>query len=134
MRSITDKETVFEFIAAINNHDVDQLTGIMSDDHIFIDGAGEKYAGKPGMKEGWKQYFQMFPDYRIEIIDTTGNEAVIGLFGYAEGTYKNKKDDYNSNFWKNPAAWKATVENGKIKCWQVYCDYTRLQKIIDRNP
>lgn len=32
-----------------------------------------------------------------------------------------------------PAAWKAIVENGKIKVWQVYADWTEGLKIIDED-
>ncbi|MGB2864821.1 MAG: hypothetical protein WBC05_15955 [Sedimentisphaerales bacterium] len=31
------------------------------------------------------------------------------------------------------AAWKAIVENGKIKFWQVYADWTEGCKIIDED-
>jgi ketosteroid isomerase-like protein len=130
---MTNTEIVNSFIQAINDHDVDKIYDLMTDDHIFIDRYGDKHIGKTGMKEGWKQYYSMFPDYQVEIIDVTENESIIGLFGYASATYKNIKDERNSNFWKTPAAWKAIVEDKKIKYWQVFCDYTRLQAIIDKN-
>jgi len=85
------------------------------------------------MKNGWIKYFEMFPDYLIEITDYTENETIIGLFGYADATFKNKKDELNSNYWRIPAAWKAIVKDQKIKYWQVFCDYSRLQKIIENN-
>jgi hypothetical protein len=105
----------------------------MSDDHIFIDGSGGKHIGKIDMKEGWQNYYQMFPDYSVDITDIVDDTLVIGLFGYASGTYKINKNKTNSNFWKTPAAWKVIVENKKIKHWQVFCDYTRLMEIIKKN-
>jgi ketosteroid isomerase-like protein len=130
---MTDKEIVLAFVKAINDHDVNKIYDLMPDDHIFIDGYGDKHVGKKGMKEGWQNYYQMFPDYIVEITDIIESKSVIGLFGYASATYRNIKDKTNSNFWKTPAAWKAIVKNKKIKHWQVYCDYTRLQKIIDKS-
>jgi ketosteroid isomerase-like protein len=129
---MTNTEIVNSFIQAINDHDVDKIYNLMSDDHIFVDGYGDKHVGKTGMKEGWQQYYKMFPDYKVEIKDVTKNESIIGLFGYASATYKNIKEERNSNYWKTTAAWKAIVENKKIKYWQVFCDYTRLQAIIDK--
>ncbi len=129
---MTNAEIVNSFIQAINDHDVDKIYNLMSDDHIFVDGYGDKHVGKNGMKEGWQQYYSMFPDYKVEITDITENESIIGLFGYANATYKNIKDERNSNFWRTPAAWKAIVEHKKIKYWQVFCDYTKLQAILDR--
>ena len=85
------------------------------------------------MKEGWQNYYQMFPDYNIEITDSIESDSIVGLFGYASGTWKTSNEKTNINFWKTTAAWKAIVENQKIKLWQVYCDYSDLFRIIDKN-
>jgi ketosteroid isomerase-like protein len=128
-----NKAIVIRFVKAINNHDVNEIINLISEDHIFIDAMDHKSVGKKGMKEGWKGYFELFPDYQIEISDIIENESVIGLFGYASATYKNLTNKFNSNFWRIPASWKAIVENNKIKHWQVYCDYSNLFKIIEKN-
>ncbi len=130
---MTQKEIVLAFIDAINDHDVDKIYDLMPDDHIFIDGSGGKHEGKNDMKDGWKNYYNMFPDYRLEITDIIESNSVIGLFGYASGTYNLNNGMTKDNFWKTPAAWKAIVENQKIKLWQVYCDYTKLMEIIKNN-
>jgi ketosteroid isomerase-like protein len=129
----SNKAIVIRFVKAINDHDVNEIVNLMSQDHIFIDATDNKSVGKKGMKEGWKGYYELFPDYLIEISDIIGNDSVIGLFGYASGTYKNLTNRLNSNFWRTPASWKAIVENKKIKHWQVYCDYSNLFKIIEKN-
>jgi ketosteroid isomerase-like protein len=130
---MTDTDIVLAFVKAINDHDVDKIYDLMSDDHIFIDGSGGKHVGKTGMKEGWQNYYQMFPDYSIQITDVVEDNSIIGLFGHASGSYKIINND--TNFWKTTAAWKAIVENKKIIHWQVYCDYTQLMEIIKkRNP
>jgi ketosteroid isomerase-like protein len=133
MESDTNKDIVIRFVKAINDHDVDGIINLMSEDHIFIDAIDNKSVGKKGMKEGWKGYFELFPDYHIEISDITENVSTIGLFGYASATYKNLANKLNSNFWRIPASWKAIVENNRIKHWQVYCDYSNLFKIIEKN-
>jgi ketosteroid isomerase-like protein len=130
---MTDKEIALAFVKAINDHDIDKINDMMPEDHIFIDGYGEKHIGKTDMKEGWQSYYQMFPDYSVEITDIVEGNSVIGLFGYASATYNIYKDKTNNNFWKTNASWKAIVENKKIKLWQVYCDYTRLMEIIKKN-
>jgi ketosteroid isomerase-like protein len=129
---MTDKEIILTFVNAINDHDVDRIFDLMSDDHMFIDGQGNKQEGRSSIKVGWKNYYQMFPDYSLEITDVIESDSIIGLFGYASGTYKNDNEKTNSNFWKTTAAWKAIVENQKVKLWQVYCDYTRLMEIINK--
>ena len=128
---MTDKEIVLEFVKAINDHNVDKIYNLMSNDHIFIDGAGGKHIGKIDMREAWQNYYQMFPDYSIQITDVVEDNFIIGLFGYASGSYKIVYNE--TNFWKTTAAWKAIVENKKIIHWQVYCDYTQLMEIIKKN-
>jgi ketosteroid isomerase-like protein len=129
---MTDKEIVLSFVKAINDHDVEKINDLMAEDHVFIDGSGNIHMGKEGMKIGWQSYYQMFPDYIIEISELIEHKSIFGLFGFASGTYKNIKDNSNSNFWKTTAAWKAIVENKKIKHWQVFCDYSRLMEIINK--
>jgi len=133
MKNESNKAMVIRFVKAINDHDVNEIVNLMSEDYIFIDGQDHKSVGKKGMKEGWEGYYALFPDYKIEISDITENESVIGLFGYVNATYKNLTNKLNSNFWRIPASWKAMVENNKIKHWQVYCDYSDLFKIIEKN-
>lgn len=128
-----NKVIITSFVKAINDHDVNEIVNLMSEDHIFIDALDQKSVGKKMMKEGWKGYFELFPDYQIEISDIIENDPVFGLFGYASGTYKNLTDQYNSNFWRIPASWKAIVEKNSIKHWQVYCDYSDLFRIIQKN-
>jgi ketosteroid isomerase-like protein len=128
----TNREIVNRFIKAINDHNVEEIVNLMADDHLFIDAQDLKHAGKEGMGVGWTSYYELFPDYLIEITEIYENDAVFGLFGYAQGTYKNIMNESNSCFWRTPASWKAIVENGKIKHWQVYCDYSKLFKIIEQ--
>lgn len=133
MGNDTNKAIAIRFVKAINDQDVDEIINLMSEDHIFIDAIDNRSVGKNGMKEGWEGYYKLFPDYQIKISDITENESIIGLFGYVSATYKNLTNNLNSNFWRIPASWKAIVENNKIKHWQVYCDYSSLFKIIERN-
>jgi len=129
----SNKAIVLRFVNAINEHNVNEIVNLMSDDFIFIDGTNHKTVGKKGMKEGWESYYELFPDYKIEISDITENDSLVGLFGSVNATYKNLTNKLNSNVWTITASWKAIVENNKIKHWQVYCDYSELFRIIEKN-
>jgi hypothetical protein len=133
MRNESNKAIVIRFVKAINDHDVNEIVNLMSEDHIFIDGKDNKSIGKKGMKEAWEGYYELFPDYQIEISNIIEIDFLVGLFGYVNATYKNLTNKLNNNFWRTPASWKAIVENNKIKHWQVYCDYSDLFRIIDKN-
>ena len=86
----------------------------------------------PAIMKGWmERVFSYGFAYRLN--ESGWHGSTIGLFGYVSATYKNLTNELNSNFWRIPASWKAIVENNKIKHWQVYCDYSSLFKIIEKN-
>ena len=128
-----NSHAVLEFIQAINDHDVEKIASLMTDDHTFIDAHGNQVVGKTDMKAGWNGYFHMFPDYRIELARIYEEENNVAAFGWAEGTYLNRKTQNNENHWRLPAAWMAVVSENKIKLWQVYADTKIPFEIIQRN-
>jgi predicted ester cyclase len=85
------------------------------------------------MTAGWEEYFRMFPDYKIQIESILGDKAFVAVFGSASGTYNGKRGLAPENRIEMPAAWKAVVENGKVKLWQVYADWTEGSRIINED-
>ena len=101
------KDIFYNFVNAINEHDVNRIYLLMDNDHIFFDAWGEKTIGKDKMKNGWEDYFKMFPDYKIEITDIYYKRNKIAAFGFASGTFENRKTETNEN---NP---KMAIRNPK---------------------
>ena len=110
------------FIDAINHHDTRKMALLMSDDHVFMDAHGNIYKGKDDLALRWQGYFLWFPDYKIEVSAIMNKDSEVAVFGFAEATYMGKDTDENEFYWRLPVAWHATIENQKIKQWQVYCD------------
>lgn len=121
------------FITAINQANVSELSQLMSEDHIFIDSGGQKQEKRENIISGWRNYFEMFPDYKIELENIVQENEIIGAFGSAEGTYNGKRGIVPQNVIKMPAAWRAIIKNGKVKLWQVYADWTEGMKIIEED-
>ena len=128
-----EMDVVQAFITAINKGNVSQLSSLMTEDHTFVDSGGRVESGRENMTAGWKAYFRMFPDYKIEIQSMLQDRGLIAVFGFASGTYNGKRGLVPENKIEMPAAWKVVVENGKIKLWQVYADWTEGCKIIDED-
>ena len=129
-----DLKIVLDFIDAINSADIDRLYNLMSNDHIFIDSRDNAMTGNNNMKKAWTGYFDLFPDYKIEITDTLQNDSIIVILGYASGTYRANNNNIDSNnHCKVPAAWKAIVADNKIKLWQVYADNSVTIEIMNKN-
>lgn len=124
---------VLDFIDAINDTDINGIIDLMSKDHVFVDSQGNKATGKDLLKQAWTGYFELFPDYRIEIEETFEKDSLICILGYASGTYKNLQNEKNSNHWRIPGAWTAIVSDNKISKWQVYADNIIVMEIVKRN-
>jgi ketosteroid isomerase-like protein len=107
-------EVVLAFMDRINAADVDGIVALMTDDHVFVDGLGNRVAGKEKMRGGWNYYFSMFPDYRVSHEEILSEHDLVAVFGSASGTLAVKGALPKANHWEAPAAWKAVVRDGKI--------------------
>jgi ketosteroid isomerase-like protein len=121
-RNLAAMEIAKTFADAINAHDVDGLTKLMSSDHVLVDSLGNKFPAS-ALRSGWQQYFTMVPDYWMEVDQIVSDGNVIFLCGSAGGTFAPKGGTMKpENRWKTPAVWRALIKNGKVTEWQVYCD------------
>jgi limonene-1,2-epoxide hydrolase len=119
---MTPLETVHRFVDRINAQDIIGLTALMTPDHRFVDSLGTTVEGRARMVEGWRQYFQMVPDYHIDIARSFADGAEVALLGAAGGTYSRGGQVSSTDAWQTPAAWRAIVRDGLIAEWQVYAD------------
>ncbi len=128
-------DTVLAFLAQINARNVDGLCVLMTEDHVFLDGLGNRMQGREVMRKGWAGYFRMFPDYRVSHADIFSEGDVVAAFGSVEGTLAVKEELPEANHWSAPAAWRAVVRDGLIVEWQVYADNQSARKIMGmQNP
>ena len=130
MSDNTPIDVVLSFLEAINAGNVDRLCALMSDDHVFVDGLGNRVNGKETMRKGWKGYFQLFPDYRVSHEEIFSQGEVVAVFGSAEGTFAVNGKLPKENHWAVPAAWKGIVRDGLIAEWHVYADNQAARKLM----
>jgi len=117
--------TFGNFVAAINNHDVEALTALMTRDHLFVDPLGNQVRGAESMRSGWQAYFAMCPDYAITIGQSMSERNSVLATGKAGGTIDNTA-------WQIPAAWQATIRDGQIAEWHVFADNKPVVEILAR--
>ena len=120
------------FVARINAHDVAGLAALMSPDHHFVDSLGGVVIGRDTMTKGWTAYFQMVPDYHIEVSQSFVEGPEVALLGSARGTYTRDGRLTPSNEWQSPAAWRALVLDHLIAEWQVYADNEPIRQRMAR--
>lgn len=100
-----------KFNEKINCRDLEGLAELMTDDHTFIDSFGEMTRGKDAMKEGWRQFFEKYPDYRNIFTCVTMQNNVVVMVGCSTCSYKRLD---------GPNIWTAKIRDGRVSEWRVY--------------
>lgn len=118
-------ETLKIWLAAINNHDVTGLAALMATDFMFVDSLANRVIGAERMKEGWRGYFAMCPDYWIRVDHAMAEGDTMLLAGEAGGTIAGES-------WRIPAAWKAVFRDSHIVEWHVFADNKPVYEILGR--
>lgn len=78
------------FVEWINEHDVDGLVALITEEDCFVDNLAQVVRGREQMKTGWRAYVGWFPDYCVRV-DSVNGELLV------------------KNHWEIPAAWKAVT-------------------------
>ena len=124
-KSASPIDTFRQFGAAINSQDVEALTALMTPDHVFVDGLGNRAQGATTMALGWRGYFSMCPDYWIRADDAIAEGGTVLAVGEAGGTI-------DGVAWRTPAAWKAVIREGAVLEWRVFADNQPVREILAR--
>jgi ketosteroid isomerase-like protein len=122
---MSPQKVAAQFVTAINAHDVERLASLVTSDHRFIDSLGSVVEGRDAVREGWKFYFSMVPDYKLEIrryFIAEHGKAETMLVGVASGSYCSNGIKLPNSLWSTPAALRAIIHNDQIAEWQVYAD------------
>ncbi len=80
-------EVVLAFMDRISARDVDGLCALMTEDHVFVDGLGNRVQGRESLRKAWTAYFRWFPDYRVSHSEIFSHGEIVAVFGSAEGTF-----------------------------------------------
>jgi ketosteroid isomerase-like protein len=119
------REVFTLFATAVNRHDPQALAALMEPDHLFIDSLENRVKGAVAMEAAWRGYFAMCPDYWIRADHLMADDGMVLAAGEAGGTI-------DAVTWRTPAAWKATIREGKVAEWQVFADNKPVYEILAR--
>ena len=129
---MTPTEVALAFVDAINKKDIEQLSGLMSENHKFIDGDGTEHSSKEQMTEGWKEHLTLIPDLFLSISMRFQEGNIVVLIGSSKGTLVQNGELKTENSWEVPCAWRVLVESDKVVEWQLYANQCALHEIYDR--
>jgi ketosteroid isomerase-like protein len=119
MNTNDTKLIALQFNEYINKQNIKGLASLMSEDHTFIDRAGEIDKGKESMTKGWIEFFENFPDYRNTFTRVESRDDLVIAIGYAYWSEENQHD---------PVIWTAKIENDLVVEWRVYEDTEENRK------
>jgi hypothetical protein len=122
MNSKDPKLVALQFNECINNQDLNGLTILMADDHAFIDREGKISQPKQIMVQSWKQFFEMFPEYRNTFDRVQSKDNLVAILGYA---YWSEKQPYD------PVIWTATIVNDLVQEWRIYDDTEANRRLFN---
>lgn len=120
------------FVDAINARRLDRICELLAAGHVFVDADGSEIIGRDRVREAWVAYFDMVPDYRIDVEETFRRGETVVFLGTASGTFAREGSLDPRNHWSVPAAWRVVVEAERISLWQLYVDSEPLRRILDR--
>jgi uncharacterized protein (TIGR02246 family) len=103
--------TALRFNERINQQDLEGLAELMTDDHKFIDSEGNITKGKDAMKEGWREFFKKYPDYRNKFTSVTVQDNVVVMVGYSTCSFKSLD---------GPNIWTARIRGERVSEWRIY--------------
>lgn len=127
---MNNTDVVRAFMDAIYTHQLDRLSELMTEDHVFVDSLGHSVTGRDQMIPAWKQYFALCPDYWVTPEEILENDELVAVFGAAGGTIEAEGQLPEKNRWQVRAAWLAKVRNGQVREWRVYADNKPVYEIM----
>lgn len=102
-----------QFNTFISANDIDALSSLLTDDHVFIDTAGTQVSGKAAVLAAWSSFFSAFPGYRNQFTGFVERGREVCIEGHSSCSDPRLC---------GPALWRAVVRDGQIVEWRVFED------------
>lgn len=84
-----NKKIVKDGMAALNDHDIEKLTAMMTDDAVdHGDGLGKKVKGRDSITSNMKMFLNSFPDFKADELRYFADGDHVVVIGEYSGTFK----------------------------------------------
>lgn len=116
----SDSRTVaLAFNDCITRHDIEGLSALMTEDHLFVDREGRGDRSRTSMARGWEEFFLAFPKYKNTFLRVETQSDLVTMLGYAYWDEENRHDT---------AIWVAKIVGGLVAEWRIYRDTQENRK------
>lgn len=110
---------VARFNDAITRQDLDDLTALMTSDHVFVDSASSRVVGREACANAWRGFFAAFPDYRNHLATVRAQGDWVTMTGHSTCA---------DSALAGPAVWTATVRGTQVSEWRVHDDTPSVRR------
>lgn len=129
-----NKKIIKEVTAALNDHDFDKLTSMMTDDAVENgDGFGHTVKGRDSINANMKNFFSSFPDFKGKDFRYYADGDNVVVTGIYSGTFKKDMGKMKANgksFKFNDADIFTLNDEGKITAHRyIQSDATMMSQI-----
>jgi ketosteroid isomerase-like protein len=124
-------DITLQFVEHINRQDLPDLVELMSEEHTFIDLAGDVHRGRETMQEGWAQYFSMCPQYMIHVSEVYLSDLDVILVGRTTGSHVQQPRHIEI---QDTLIWVASIENDRVTQWKLYYDNDQNRAALGASP
>jgi len=129
MEGMDLERVALAFVERINLGDVSHLMELMTEDHEFVDMAGDAFRGRALMRQAWSDYFRLFPDYKIRVEMAAINGDSVVIVGRSDGTLSaygrrtlQRPDGSLPDDLQGRAIWTARIREERIAQWRICAD------------
>ncbi|MFO7836098.1 MAG: nuclear transport factor 2 family protein [Candidatus Thorarchaeota archaeon] len=121
MPKTDSKSVALEFNERVNERDLNGLAALVAKAHVFIDAAGDGVQGKDVMVEGWKEFFDHYPDYKNVFSRVIARDDIVIMVGHSQ---------CSEAILDGSALWTARTQDGLITQWRVYEDTEENRELL----
>ncbi len=114
-----------DFIEAINSNNLDKITAMMTEDHLFIDLDKEEIYRIKTLVRWWQFYFSHWPDYKICVSEIFSKDNKVIVVGRTSGSHVGIPE---SKEFKETLIWYSEVVDDRIKNWHLHFDTEENRK------
>ena len=108
------KALATKFVAAVNAHDADSLSRLVTEDFTNIDSWREGIVGREIAVAGARELFAADPGLKLDVESTSFSDPYVLMRGWVESA--------NPDVGRRRAVWRARCEDGLIAEWQAWAE------------
>lgn len=121
MNESTIKNIAIRFNVQVNNRNLEALTQLMTKGHRFIDSSGDIVEGQEKMKKAWRDFFELYPNYRNIFSEVQVRGNLVIMAGHSECSEK---------VLQGPTIWTAIIRDDLVAEWRVYEDTEEVRQTL----